>query len=292
MAPAKILDGKALAARIRGEVAAKVAARLAAGLPRPGLATVLVGEDTASQVYVRNKRQACEQAGMQSFGYELPAGTSEPDLLKLIAELNQRADVHGILVQLPLPKQIDVHVVQKAVDVKKDVDCLHPENVGLLAQNDRQRFVPCTPAGIMRLLAEAGVRLTGAQAIVLGRSSIVGRPLAQLLLNADATVTIGHSKTRDLAGLCRQADVLVAAVGKAELVRGDWIKPGAVVVDVGVNRIEDKSAKRGYRLVGDVAFDEARQVAGAITPVPGGVGPMTIAMLMENTLLAAELRGQ
>ncbi|MEX1072042.1 MAG: bifunctional methylenetetrahydrofolate dehydrogenase/methenyltetrahydrofolate cyclohydrolase FolD [Anaerolineales bacterium] len=287
---AQILDGKALADRVRADVATRVAARIADGLSRPGLATLLVGEDPASEVYVRNKRRACEEAGMQSFGFELPATTSEEEILKLISELNQRADVHGILVQIPLPKGIKASAVQSAISVSKDVDCLHPENVGLLAQKGRQpRFVPCTPAGIMRLLDEANVKLPGARVVVLGRSSIVGMPLALLLTKADATVTVAHSKTSSLPALCRQADVLVAAVGKAELVRGDWIKPGAVVIDVGVNRVEDKNAKSGTRLVGDVAFDEASQVARAITPVPGGVGPMTIAMLLENTLRAAEL---
>jgi methylenetetrahydrofolate dehydrogenase (NADP+)/methenyltetrahydrofolate cyclohydrolase len=288
--PAKILDGKALAARIRADVAAKVATRVARGGSQPGLATVIVGDDPASQVYVRNKRKACEEAGMLSFGYELPASTTQQELLHLIDELNNRSDVHGILVQLPLPGQIDAAVIQQAVAVHKDVDCLHPENVGLLAQKGREpRFVPCTPAGIMRLLADGGPQLAGANAVVLGRSNIVGRPLSLLLLNADATVTVAHSKTRDLPALCRTADVLIAAAGKAELVRGNWIKRGAVVIDVGVNRIEDKDAKSGYRLVGDVAFEEASKVVGAITPVPGGVGPMTIAMLIENTLRAADL---
>jgi methylenetetrahydrofolate dehydrogenase (NADP+)/methenyltetrahydrofolate cyclohydrolase len=286
--PAKILDGKALAGRIRAEAATKVATRVAKGRPQPGLATVIVGEDPASQVYVRNKRKACEEAGMLSFGYELPASTTQQELLHLIDELNERPDVHGVLVQLPLPAQINAVAIQQAVAVHKDVDCLHPENVGLLAQKGREpRFVPCTPAGIMRLLTEAGIQLAGANAVVLGRSNIVGRPVSLLLLNADATVTVAHSKTSDLPALCRTADVLIAAVGKAEMVRRDWIKPGAVVIDVGVNRVEDKTTKSGYRLVGDVAFEEASQVAGAITPVPGGVGPMTIAMLIENTLQAA-----
>jgi 5,10-methylene-tetrahydrofolate dehydrogenase/methenyl tetrahydrofolate cyclohydrolase len=287
---AKILDGKALAAKVRAEVAAKVATRKAAGGTTPGLATVLVGNDPASETYVRNKRKACEEAGITSFGFELPEETSQAELLELIAKLNARADVHSILVQVPLPAQIDAAAVQAAVSPQKDVDCLHPENVGLLAQKGKEpRFVPCTPAGIMRMLAENGTKMTGASAVVLGRSNIVGMPVALLLTRADATVTIAHSKTRDLAAVCRDADVLVAAVGKASLVRGDWVKPGAVVIDVGVNRVDDAKAKRGYRLVGDVAFDEAVEVASAITPVPGGVGPMTIAMLLENTLRAAEL---
>ena len=287
---AAILDGKTLAATVRAELAARVAARSAAGKPLPGLAAVLVGENPASAIYVRNKRKACEEAGMRSFGFELPVSTSQAELLGLIEELNKRSDVHGILVQLPLPAQLDSAQIASAVSVEKDVDCLHPENLGLLAQKGREpRFVPCTPAGIMRILDEAGVKVSGANALVLGRSNIVGMPLSLLLLKADATVTVAHSRSRDLPALCRQADILVAAVGKAELVRGNWIKPGATVIDVGTNRVEDKTKKSGSRLVGDVAFEEASQVAGAITPVPGGVGPMTIAMLLENTLRAAEL---
>jgi len=259
-------------------------------LSRPGLATVLVGSDPASETYVRNKRKSSEEVGMASFGHELSIDISQAELLELIAELNKRADIHGILVQLPLPKHIDAMAVQSAIVVSKDVDCLHPENIGYLAQKGRQpRFVPCTPAGIMRILEEAGVELAGASAVVLGRSNIVGMPVALLLTKADATVTIAHSRTRELATVCRKADVLVAAVGNPALVRGDWVKPGAVVIDVGVNRIEDKAAKRGNRLVGDVAFNEVAEVAAAITPVPGGVGPMTIAMLLANTLHAAEL---
>jgi len=287
---AKILDGKTLAAKLRAGLADRVTARLAAGLSRPGLATVLVGSDPASETYVRNKRKSSEEVGMASFGHELSIDISQAELLELIAELNKRADIHGILVQLPLPKQIDAMAVQSAIVVSKDVDCLHPENIGYLAQKGRQpRFVPCTPAGIMRILEEAGVELAGASAVVLGRSNIVGMPVALLLTKADATVTIAHSRTRELATVCRKADVLVAAVGNPALVRGDWVKPGAVVIDVGVNRIEDKAAKRGNRLVGDVAFNEVAEVAAAITPVPGGVGPMTIAMLLANTLHAAEL---
>lgn len=285
---ATILDGKALAARLRAETAAQVAASVAAGAARPGLATVLVGDDPASAVYVKNKRKACEEAGMLSFGYELPAAATQAELLTLIGELNARADVHGILVQLPLPAHIDEVAALSAIAVHKDVDCLHPQNVGILAQRGRQPlFRPCTPAGVMRILQEAGTPLAGARAVVLGRSNIVGMPLALLLIRADATVTVAHSRTQDLPALCRTADVLVAATGRAELVRGDWVKPGATVIDVGINRIADPSAKRGSRLVGDVAFAEAAAVAGAITPVPGGVGPMTIAMLLQNTLRAA-----
>jgi 5,10-methylene-tetrahydrofolate dehydrogenase/methenyl tetrahydrofolate cyclohydrolase len=287
---AKILDGKALAAKLRAELGALVAARAAAGKPQPGLATVLVGEDAASSLYVRNKRKACEEAGLASFAFELPGSTSQAELLALVAQLNQRADVHGILVQLPLPAHIDANAIIETIAVRKDVDCLHPENVGLLAQKDRApRFVPCTPSGVMHLLRESGVELGGARAVVLGRSNIVGMPLSLLLIKADATVTVAHSRTADLAAVCREADVLIAAVGKPELVKAGWIKPGATVIDVGVNRIPDASKKSGARVVGDVAFEEASQVAAAITPVPGGVGPMTIAMLLQNTLRAAEL---
>ncbi|MGH2581583.1 MAG: bifunctional methylenetetrahydrofolate dehydrogenase/methenyltetrahydrofolate cyclohydrolase FolD [Anaerolineales bacterium] len=288
---ARIIDGKAIAARLRAQIYQKVKARIAASHLPPGLASILVGDDAASSVYVRNKRKACEEAGMRSFGYELPASTAQDELLSLIEELNSRADVHGILVQLPLPPQIDAARVQSALSVWKDVDCLHPENAGLLAQKDKEpRFVPCTPAGIMHLLKESKVRLQGARALVLGRSNIVGTPLAFLLLNADATVTVAHSRTQDLPDLCRQADILVAAIGKPHFVRGDWVKPGAVVVDVGVNRVTDENLDKGYQLVGDVAFEEVSRVASAITPVPGGVGPMTIAMLLQNTLQAAELQ--
>jgi len=287
---ATILDGKALAAKVRAETTAKVTARTAAGKTPPGLATILVGHDPASETYVRNKRKSSEEVGMVSFGFEMPAETSQQELLKVIAELNARPEVHGILVQVPLPKQIEAAAIQSAISPLKDVDCLHPENIGYLAQKGgAPRFVSCTPAGIMRMLSEAEVKLSGANAVVLGRSNIVGMPISLLLTKADATVTIAHSRTQDLPAVCREADVLVAAVGKAEMVRGDWVKPGAVVIDVGVNRVDDASAKRGYRLVGDVAFEEASQVASAITPVPGGVGPMTIAMLLENTLHAAEL---
>lgn len=291
MSPATILDGKAIAAQLRGQIAARVAAHIATGGPQPGLATVLVGDDPASAIYVRSKHKACQQAGLASFGYQLPASTSQAELLALVAELNQRADVHGILVQLPLPAHIDALAVLSAIDVRKDVDCLHPENVGLLAQKGRApRFVPCTPAGVMHLLQVANVPLAGANAVVLGRSNIVGMPLSLLLVRADATVTIAHSRTRDLPAVCRQADVLVAAVGVPELVRGDWIKPGATVIDVGVNRISDPAAKQGSRIVGDVAYGEAAERAGVITPVPGGVGPLTIAMLLQNTLHAAEVQ--
>jgi len=276
---ARILDGKAIAARLRAGLKARLAA-----LPfRPGLRVVRVGDDPASGVYVRNKDRAAREAGFDSATLHLPADTTEAQLLATIAALNADPAVDGILLQLPLPPQIRPEAAISAVDPAKDVDGFHPMNAGRLAAG-RPGLVPCTPRGVMRILAEAGVGLPGARAVVLGRSQIVGRPMAQLLLAADCTVTIAHSRSRDLPAECRRAEVLVAAVGRPELVRGDWIAPGAVVVDVGINRLADG------RLVGDVAFAEAAAVAGAITPVPGGVGPMTIACLLENTLEAALAR--
>lgn len=287
------MDGKALAEKIRVRVAAKVAARKEKGLSQPGLATVLLGEDPASQVYVRSKHRACEQVGIQSFAHELREDAKQKEVLELIQALNDKLEVHGVLVQLPLPKQIDESAVLITISPRKDVDGLHPQNTGLLAQKGRAPlFAPATPSGIMRLLAEAKADLDGANAVVLGRSNIVGLPLMLMLIEANATVTLCHSHTKDLAAVCKRADVLIVAVGQPELVRGDWVKSGAIVIDVGVNRVEDANAKRGYRLVGDVAFEEVSAVAGAITPVPGGVGPMTIAMLLENTLRAAELTDQ
>jgi methylenetetrahydrofolate dehydrogenase (NADP+)/methenyltetrahydrofolate cyclohydrolase len=276
---ARILDGKVIAAGLRARLAARVAA-----LPfRPGLRVVRVGDDPASGVYVRNKDRAAAEAGFDSATVHLPADTTEAGLLATIAALNADPAVDGILVQLPLPPQIRTQAAIAAVDPAKDVDGFHPLNAGRLAAG-QPGLVPCTPRGVMHILAEAGVALRGARAVVLGRSQIVGRPMAQLLLGADCTVTIAHSRSRDLAAECRRAEVLVAAVGRPEMVRGDWIAPGAVVVDVGINRAADG------RLVGDVAFAEAAAVAGAITPVPGGVGPMTIACLLENTLDAALAR--
>ena len=286
---ASIVDGKSLAEGIREQVAAKVIARKEAGLAQPGLATILVGEDAASQVYVRNKHRSCEKVGIQSFAYELAIGADQSEVLRLIQKLNNNAAVHGILLQLPVPKQLDDAELIRVISPLKDVDGLHPENVGLLAQKGREmRFAPATPSGIMRLLEEAGTELEGANAAVLGRSNIVGLPISLMLLEANATVTVCHSRSTDLAAICKRADVLIAAVGKPEFVLADWVKPGATVIDVGVNRVDDSSTKRGYRLVGDVDFDEVSKVAAAITPVPGGVGPLTIAMLLENTLLAAE----
>jgi 5,10-methylene-tetrahydrofolate dehydrogenase/methenyl tetrahydrofolate cyclohydrolase len=288
---ARILDGKALAAQIRADLTERVAARVAAGGSPPGLATVLVGEHPASQVYVRSKHRACQEAGMASFEVGLPSDASQPDIVAEIARLNADPQVHGILLQLPLPGHLDEVAILQAIDPLKDVDGLHPENAGLLAQKGRlPRFVPATPLGVMRLLEASEAPIEGANAVVLGRSNIVGVPAALMLLRANATVTLAHSRTQDLAGLCRTADILVAAVGQPEIVRGDWVKRDAIVIDVGINRVEDLAAKRGYRLVGDVAFDEVVSHAGAITPVPGGVGPMTIAMLLENTLKAAELQ--
>jgi methylenetetrahydrofolate dehydrogenase (NADP+)/methenyltetrahydrofolate cyclohydrolase len=276
---ARIIDGKAVAAALRARLAERVAA-----LPfRPGLAVVLVGDNPASAVYVRNKDRAATSAGIGSHTIVLPADTAEAALLDEIARLNADPTVDGILVQLPLPAQIRSQVVIEAIDPAKDVDGFHPLNVGRLADN-QPALVPCTPLGVMKLLESAGVTVGGARAVVLGRSAIVGKPMAALLLAANATVTIAHSRTSDLAGECRRAEILVAAVGRPELVRGDWISDGATVIDVGINRLPDG------RLVGDVAFAEAVTRAGAITPVPGGVGPMTIACLLENTVSAALAR--
>ncbi len=288
---AQIIDGKAVAARIRAEIKAKVAERVAQGLPRPGLATVLVGDDPASHTYVRMKRKACAEVGIESFGYQLPADASQEEVETLVERLNADPKVHGILVQLPLPKHLDEERVLSKISIEKDVDGFHPINIGRLAQKGREPlFVPCTPAGVMVLLKEAGVNLEGANAVVLGRSNIVGMPMALLLVRANATVTICHSRTKDIPAHTRQADVIIAAVGRPRMVQADWVKPGAVVIDVGVNRVDDPTAKKGYRLVGDVDFDAVKEVAGAITPVPGGVGPMTIAMLLQNTLRAAEMQ--
>ena len=287
---AQIIDGTAIAAKVRAQVAAEVQARAAAGKMRPGLATVLVGDNAASQTYVRSKRKACAEAGIESFPFELPKTASQHEVDELVKQLNADPRVHGTLVQLPLPQGLNEEQVLAGVSLEKDVDGFHPVNIGRLAMKGRQPlFTPCTPSGCMLLLEEAGATFQGAQAVVLGRSNIVGLPAAMLLLARDATLTICHSRSRDLPGICRTADILIAAVGRAEIVRGDWVKPGAYVIDVGINRIPDATRKSGSRLVGDVAFDEVKEVAGAITPVPGGVGPMTIAMLMRNTLRGAEL---
>jgi methylenetetrahydrofolate dehydrogenase (NADP+)/methenyltetrahydrofolate cyclohydrolase len=276
---ARIIDGKAVAAELRTVVAARVAA-----LPfTPGLAVILVGDDPASAIYVRSKDRAAKEAGIAAKTVRLPADTPEVLLLAEIARLNADPEIDGILVQLPLPPHIDTIGVIEALDPAKDVDGFHPLNVGALASG-RPRLVPCTPAGVMKLLQHAGVNLDGARALVLGRSSIVGRPMARLLLAADATVTIAHSRTRDLPAECRRAEVLIAAIGRPEMVRGDWIGDNATIIDVGINRVADG------RLVGDVNYAECAERAGAITPVPGGVGPMTIACLLENTVEAAVWR--
>jgi methylenetetrahydrofolate dehydrogenase (NADP+)/methenyltetrahydrofolate cyclohydrolase len=281
---ARIIDGKARAERLTAEVAQKVAARVAAGKARPGLAVVLVGENPASQVYVRNKRKMTEASGMLSVSHDLPGATSQETLLALVDRLNVDPAVHGILVQLPLPPQIESAKVIAAIDPAKDVDGFHPLNAGRLARG-LPGLVPCTPLGCIILAKSVRPSLVGLDAVVIGRSNIVGKPLAQLLIGESATVTVAHSKTRELPALCRGKDLLFAAIGRPELVKGDWIKPGATVIDVGINRVAGADGKS--RIVGDVAFDEARAVAGAITPVPGGVGPMTIACLLVNTLRAA-----
>ncbi len=289
MAEAKLIDGKTIAAGLRQRVGAGVGQLVAKRGVKPGLATILVGADPASQVYVRSKGKIAAELGMTNFDHRLPAETTEADLLALIAKLNADALVHGILVQLPLPRHIDTAHVLLAVDPAKDVDGFHPFNVGRLGSSapgaPLDFPVPCTPLGVSMLLHEALGSITGCNAVVIGRSNLVGRPVAQLLLRADCTVTIAHSRTRDLPALSRQADILVVAIGKQEFVRGDWIKPGAAVIDVGINRIPTDDGKT--RLVGDVAFAEALPVAGHLTPVPGGVGPMTVACLMFNTWQAA-----
>lgn len=287
---AKKIDGRAIAQEVRDAVKADVAAMVAEGKKPPGLATVLVGEDPASQVYVRMKHRACEEAGIRSIGHKLPASSTQEEVEGLVEELNEDPDVHGILVQLPLPDGLDDERILRTISIDKDVDGFHPLNIGRLAQKGREpQFVPATPFGVIHLLKHEGVEMEGANAVVLGRSNIVGRPAALLLLKENATVTICHSRTRDLQEKSRQADILIAAVGIPEMVKGDWIKPGAAVIDVGVNRVDDDTKKRGYRLVGDVDYEEAKEVAGYLTPVPGGVGPMTIAMLLRNTVRAAKI---
>jgi methylenetetrahydrofolate dehydrogenase (NADP+)/methenyltetrahydrofolate cyclohydrolase len=285
---AAILDGKAMAASIRNEIATQLLEHRAGGVPQPHLVAVLVGDDPASQVYVRNKHRACEQAGLKTTVVRLPAETPQATLLSTIERLNGDRDVHGILVQLPLPRALDTRAVLDTIDPRKDVDGFHAINAGLLSQG-RPRFVPCTPLGILELLHRSGITVRGRRAVVVGRSDIVGKPLA-LLLSArespvspevcNATVTLAHSQTPELAGVVREAEIVIAAVGQPELIRGSMLRHGAVAIDVGINR-------QGDRLVGDIAFDEAREVASAITPVPGGVGPLTIAMLLRNTVDAA-----
>ena len=287
MSGARLIDGKAIAAKLRTDVAAAVARLGREHGVTPGLAVVLVGDDPASQVYVRNKDRETRAAGMNSFEVKVPATTSEADLLAIVDGLNRRADVDGILVQLPLPPHIDAGRVIEAIDPAKDVDGFHPINAGRLASG-QPALVPCTPLGCIILAKSVQPDLTGLEAVVIGRSNIVGKPVAQLLLAENCTVTIAHSRSRSLPEIARRADLLVAAVGRPEMIRGDWIKPGAIVIDVGINRVPGEGGKN--RLVGDVHFEDARKMAGAITPVPGGVGPMTIACLLRNTLAAAAAR--
>jgi len=288
--PARLIDGVAIGDTMRAELAGEIAALAARGTT-PGLAAVLVGDNPASQTYVRMKGKACDEAGLYQETLQLPKETGEPAVLALVRRLNADARIHGILVQLPLPPQINSQRVLRSVDPRKDVDGFHPENVGKVAVGDPTGFRPATPYGVQQLLLRSGFETQGRHVVVVGRSVIVGRPMASLLLQdgpgGNATVTVCHSRTRDIGSITRQADILIVAIGKPEFVVGGMVKPGAVVVDVGVNRLEDPTLKKGYRLVGDVKFDEARQVAEAITPVPGGVGPMTITMLLYNTVQAA-----
>ena len=287
---AQVIDGKAIALQIKQQVADQVKERIHQGKLSPGLATILVGDNPSSQIYVRSKHRACQKVGIQSFSHELPSDVSQEELIALIGKLNQDEKVHGILIQLPLPEGLDEELVLNVVSIRKDVDGFHPLNIGRLAQKGREPlFTPCTPSGIIYLLKQVLPSLEGKEAVVIGRSNIVGMPVALLLVRENATVTVCHSRTHNLSEVTRRADILVAAVGKPEMVRADWVKTGAVVIDVGINRVTDLTRERGYRLVGDVAFDEVKEVASAITPVPGGVGPMTIAMLLRNTLHAAEL---
>ena len=285
---ASVIDGKAVAARVRGEVARDVEAFSGEHGRVPGLATILVGDDPASAVYVANKQKACAEVGMRTFHHPLPADTSQAEVEALIARLNADDEVSGILLQLPVPEPLDGVRLTGLIDARKDVDGLTAESAGLLALG-RPGLRPCTPSGVLELLAEAGAELSGAEAVVIGRSNLFGKPMAQLLLEANATVTVCHSRTRDLGEVCRRADVLIAAVGRPEMVKGDWLKPGATVIDVGINRVAGEEEGK-TRLVGDVDYDSASEVAGAITPVPGGVGPMTIAVLLRNTLIAAHAR--
>jgi 5,10-methylene-tetrahydrofolate dehydrogenase/methenyl tetrahydrofolate cyclohydrolase len=286
---AELIDGKAIAETIRKELAAEVETIKNTYGQAPGLAVVLVGERKDSQTYVRNKKKACEEVGIVSFGTDLPETASEEEVLRVVSEYNANPAVHGILVQLPLPKHINEQRILDVISIEKDVDGFHPLNIGALAMRGREPlFVPCTPKGCIELLKRTGVQMAGKRAAVVGRSNTVGMPAALLLQREDATVTMIHSRTPDAGAICAQADIIIAACGRAEMVRGDWIKPGAAVIDVGINAVDDASAKRGYRLVGDVAFEEAKEKASHITPVPGGVGPMTIAMLLQNCVDGAK----
>jgi methylenetetrahydrofolate dehydrogenase (NADP+) / methenyltetrahydrofolate cyclohydrolase len=284
-----LIDGKAIANSIQDALTVEVAALKSEHDLTPGLATVLVGEDPASQMYVRMKHRRCEKVGIHSLGVELPQDATQEAVEAKVQALNEDPSVHGILVQLPLPDHLDEESVLNTVRLEKDVDGFHPVNIGRLAMKGRTPlFAPCTPQGIIELIDSTGVSIEGKEAVILGRSNIVGLPVSMLLLKRNATITICHSRTQDLASVTRRADILIAAVGRAEMVKGDWVKPGAVVIDVGINQVDDPSRKRGYRLVGDVDFDAVKEVAGWITPVPGGVGPMTIAMLLKNTVSAAK----
>jgi methylenetetrahydrofolate dehydrogenase (NADP+)/methenyltetrahydrofolate cyclohydrolase len=289
--PAELIDGAAVAREIRREIAAQVRDLASRGV-RPGLAVVLVGEDPASKVYVRMKGRACEEAGMHSVTIRLDASTTQQELLAQVHALNADPSIHGFLVQMPVPKNIDPDTIIRSIDPRKDVDGFHPINVGKGLIGERDGFMPATPAGVQELLLRSKVETAGAHCVIVGRSNIVGKPMASLMIQTgrggNSTVTVCHSRTRDLGHHTRQADILIVAAGRPKMVTGDMIRPGAVVIDVGVNRVDDPSAEKGYRLVGDVAFDEAREVASKITPVPGGVGPMTIAMLLRNTVRAAE----
>jgi len=291
MASASIIDGKALAAELSGQITLRSADLLEKTGIKPGLAVVIVGEDPASQVYVRNKKRTAEACGFHSVQHTLPADASQNDVLQLIEELNSDSAIHGILVQLPLPKHLDEQLITQSIVPEKDVDGFHFQNIGMLTAGHLEgAFVPCTPAGCMVMIeGQLGKDLSGLNAVIIGRSNIVGKPMASLLLKSNATVTVCHSRTKDLPEVARNADILVAAVGRPKMVMGDWIKPGAVVIDVGINRIQvEVDGETKNKLVGDVDFDEASRMAGAITPVPGGVGPMTIVMLMSNTLQSAE----
>ena len=291
--PAELIDGRAIAKRVGADVAARVARLSGMGI-KPGLAVLLIGDDPASAVYVRAKGKACEEAGMHSITVRLPADTGEADVLARIGHMNVDPAIHGILVQMPLPRHIDPDKVIRSVDPSKDVDGFHPVNVGKLLSGDRDGFVPCTPAGIQLMLAESGVRTPGMRCVVIGRSNIVGKPMAALMMQdnekANCTVTVCHRHTVDLRSHTRSADILIVAAGRPRIVSADMVKPGAVVIDVGMNRVPDPSARDGTRLEGDVDFEAVQHVASRLTPVPGGVGPMTIAMLMTNTVRAAELR--
>ena len=288
----KIIDGKAVAEKVLVECSQEIESLKGEGVI-PGLAVVLVGDDPASKVYVGSKVRTCAELGLHSRKIELPQDATHQEVLDVVLELNADPQIHGILVQSPPPPQIDEDAIVRAIDPAKDVDGFHPENVAKLTLEDPSGFVPCTPVGCMRLLKEAGVETSGAEVVVIGRSMIVGKPLALLLMSkkGNATVTVAHSRTKNLADVCRRADIIIAAIGRPEFVTADMVKEGAVVIDVGVNRVEDESAKRGYRLVGDVAYDEVAPKCSAITPVPGGVGPMTIAMLISNTIKAARQSG-